>query len=66
MYATRPSGLSPMSEAEYLAFTDEQEFKYEYSRGQVYEMTGASVRHNTIIASTIIHLGSRLAHGYLI
>lgn len=61
MYATRPSGLSPMSEAEYLAFTDEQEFKYEYSRGQVFAMTGASVRHNTIIASTIIHLGSRLA-----
>lgn len=50
-----------MSEAEYLAFADEQEFKHEYCRGQVYAMTGASVRHNTITANTIMHIGSRLA-----
>lgn len=62
MYAAQPIDRSPMSEAEYLAFADEQEFKYEYSRGQVYAMSGASVRHNTIVASTIIHAGGQLAN----
>jgi Uma2 family endonuclease len=61
MYATQSTQHLPMSEIEYLAFADRQEFKYEYSRGQVYAMTGGSLRHNTITASTIIHLGSQFA-----
>ena len=61
MIATQPLGLSPMSEVEYLTFADDQEFKYEYRQGQVYAMTGASVRHNIISANTIAHLSSRLA-----
>jgi Uma2 family endonuclease len=61
MVADQQVDWPPMSEAEYLAFADEQEFKYEYCRGQINAMTGASVRHNTITASTIIQIGSQLA-----
>lgn len=61
MYATPSTHRVRMSEADYLLFADEQDFKYEYSRGEVYAMTGASVRHNTITASTIMHIGSQLA-----
>lgn len=53
--------LPPMSEAEYLAFADTQEIKYEYSQGLIYAMTGAAVRHNTISASIIIHIGNLLS-----
>lgn len=56
MYAEHPTDLPLMSEAEYIAFADEQEFKYEFRRGRVYAMTGASVRHNIISANTIAHL----------
>ena len=60
MYASQSDNSIQMTEAEYLVFADKQEIKHEYSRGQVYAMTGASVRHNTITANAIIHLGSRL------
>jgi Uma2 family endonuclease len=40
--------LPPMTEAEYLAFADEQEYKYEYANGQVIAMAGASDNHKTI------------------
>jgi len=60
MVAVENLDLPPMSEAEYLAFTDEQESKYEYRRGQVYAMTGASVRHNTIVANAITELSIAL------
>lgn len=50
-----------MSEEEYLAFADEQEIKYEYCRGRVYAMTGASVRHNIVCANAIIHIGNQLS-----
>ena len=52
--------LPHMTEAEYLAFADEQEFKHEYRNGEVIAMTGGSVRHGAITASTIIHLGNKL------
>ncbi len=61
MVAVQTDDLPPMTVTEYLAFADAQEIKYEYHAGQVYAMTGASVRHNTIVASTIIHTGSQLA-----
>ncbi len=61
MYAEHPTDVPLMTEAEYIAFADEQEFKYEFLRGRVYAMTGASVRHNIISANSIIHLGNRLA-----
>lgn len=58
MYA-KHSNHRLMTEAEYLAFADAQETKYEYSNGQVYAMTGASVRHNTICANTITHISTQ-------
>lgn len=60
MVAVETLDLPPMSEAEYLGFADEQEIKYEYRRGQVYAMTGASVRHNTIVANAITELSVAL------
>lgn len=56
MVAVQTDDLPPMTEAEYLAFADAQEIKYEYHAGIVYAMTGASVRHNTITANAIAHL----------
>ncbi len=52
--------LPRMTEAEYLAFADEQEFKHEYSDGHVYAMTGGSVRHGVITASTSTHINNQL------
>jgi Uma2 family endonuclease len=56
MYAAQTDDLPLMTVAEYLAFADDQEIKYEYHAGIVYAMTGASVRHNTITANAIAHL----------
>lgn len=56
MHAARPGDLPPLSEAEYLAFADEQEIKYEYRAGTIYAMTGGSVRHGVITASVSTHL----------
>lgn len=61
MFAAQSDDLPDMTEAEYLAFAEAQAIKYEYRQGRVYAMTGASVRHNTIIASAIMHLGGLLA-----
>lgn len=49
-----------MTEAEYLAFADEQEFKHEYSGGRVYAMTGGTVRHGVITMSAGTHLSNLL------
>lgn len=40
-----------MTEAEYLAFEEQNEFRHEYARGRVYAMTGASWKHNIINAN---------------
>lgn len=48
MYAAQPEESIRMTEAEYLAFEAESEFKHEYSQGRVYAMTGGSVRHGVI------------------
>lgn len=61
MLAAHPDDWPLMTEAEYLTFADEQDIKYEFHAGQVYAMTGASVRHNTIVANAIIHIGAQLA-----
>jgi Uma2 family endonuclease len=60
MYVSQPDEPLRMTEAEYLAFEDSSEIKHEWRAGRVYAMTGASVRHNTIIASIILHLGNQL------
>lgn len=61
MYAEQMDTPQPMTEAEYLAFSDEQELRYEYSGSHVHAMVGGTVRHGTITANMIIQLGSQLA-----
>lgn len=60
MYATQHDPDFYMSESEYLSFADTQDLKYEYLNGNVYAMSGASVRHNIISANTISHLANLL------
>jgi len=48
--------IKRMTESEYLAFERTSDTKHELIDGQVYAMTGASVRHNTITANAIAHL----------
>lgn len=45
---------------EYLAIERQAEFKSEYIDGVIYGMSGASLRHNTIVANIIIELGPQL------
>lgn len=57
MYAEQLDNELPrMTEAEYLAFADAQEFKHEYRNGEVIAMTGGSVRHGTLGMSAGTHL----------
>lgn len=58
MYATQPD--ESMTEAEYLVLDETSEFKHEFSGGQVYMMTGGSVRHGIITASMITELNNQL------
>jgi Uma2 family endonuclease len=50
------NALPRMTEEEYLAFADAQEFKYEYCNGEVIAMSGGSVRHGVIAMSVGTHL----------
>lgn len=59
MEAEQLQDVALMSEAEYLAFADEQEVKYEYKRGRVYAMAGGSVRHGVLTGNVIGHLLAR-------
>jgi Uma2 family endonuclease len=45
---------------EYLTFERQAEYKSEYMDGQVYAMSGASLRHNTIVANTVAELVRQL------
>lgn len=60
MYASQADNPPPMTITEYLTFADEQVIKYEYHEGNIYAMTGASVRHNIISANVITHLSNAL------
>jgi Uma2 family endonuclease len=50
-----------MTEAEYLAFEDEQDEKHEYAGGFVYAMVGAKLNHNIIAMNTGTQLNVQLA-----
>lgn len=50
----------PMTEAEYLAFAEQQEYKHEYSGGYVYAMSGGTVNHAVISANAMVHCGGLL------
>lgn len=60
MYAEQQADLPPMTEAEYLAFADSQEFKYEYRAGVIYAMTGGSINHGVITMSAGTHISNQL------
>jgi len=60
MEAAQQSDYPLMTEAEYLAFADQQEFKYEFRRGRVYAMTGGTVRHGIITGNIITLLNNLL------
>lgn len=61
MYAEKPEETLRMTEAEYLAFEEDSEFKHEYSRGMIYAMTGGSVRHGIITLNIGTQLNIQLA-----
>lgn len=50
-----------LTEAAYLAFEDDSDFKHEYANGQVVTMTGASWAHNIISVNTSTSLNVQLA-----
>lgn len=60
MEAAHLTELPLMSEVEYLAFADQQEFKYEFRNGRVYAMSGGTVRHGIITGNIITHLNNVL------
>lgn len=45
---------------EYLAIERQEEYKNEYLDGVMYAMSGASFKHNVIVANVIIELGQQL------
>ncbi|HEV7859696.1 MAG TPA: Uma2 family endonuclease [Pyrinomonadaceae bacterium] len=57
MSTQRDTYLAP---EEYLAIERKAEYKSEYMDGIVYDMSGASLRHNTIVANVIGALGQQL------
>jgi len=61
MEAAQLSEQPLMTEAEYLAFADTQESKFEFRNGRIYAMTGGSVRHAFITANMITHLNNLIA-----
>src|SRR5215218_8446413 len=50
------SPLRTMTVAEYFRFEEESEIKHEYVAGEVYAMSGATVRHNRIAGNVFIRL----------
>jgi Uma2 family endonuclease len=52
---------SQMTEAEYLAFEEKSEIKYEFVNGRVFAMAGASWNHNVVCQSTSTTLDNQLA-----
>ena len=50
-----------MTEAEYLEYERHSEFKHEYVHGEVFAMTGASLKHNVICMNIGTTLNNQLA-----
>lgn len=50
-----------MTEAEYLVFEAQNESKHEFANGDVFAMTGASVRHNLIVNNVVTALVNQLS-----
>ena len=52
--------IRQMTVADYLAYEEESEIKHEYIDGEIYPMTGGTLRHATIIMNTGGELRQRL------
>jgi len=50
-----------MTEAEYLVFEAQNENKHEFVNGDVFAMTGASVRHNLVVNNVVTALVNQLS-----
>ena len=61
MYAEQLDTPQPMTEAEYLAFADEQDEKYEYRDGYVYAMVGGTANHSIITVNTSTQFNVQLS-----
>ena len=59
MSAVQPP-TQTMTEEEYLEFADAQDMRYEYANGEVYAITGATLRHNLIMSNTNSSLVTQL------
>jgi Uma2 family endonuclease len=49
-----------MSAEDYLAFERASEFRHEYYRGEIFQMSGASREHNLIVTNSVTRINSRL------
>ncbi|HLL77537.1 MAG TPA: Uma2 family endonuclease [Pyrinomonadaceae bacterium] len=56
--ATNPETL--LTEDEYLAFERRSELRHEYLAGEVFDMTGASRKHNRIVTNIVVALDTQL------
>lgn len=58
--SAQPHESRYMTEEAYFALCDESDIRYEYVNGEVFAMTGATVRHNTIIHNIDRAIGNQL------
>lgn len=49
-----------LSAEDYLAFERKSEFRHEYYRGEIFQMSGASREHNVIVFNLVNQIGSQL------
>ena len=61
MYAEDLNTPQRMTEAEYLAFADQQDIKYEYRDGYVYAMVGGTANHSIITVNTSTQFNVQLS-----
>ncbi len=57
MVARQPARFTP---EQYFAFEESAEWKHEYERGEIYAMTGASIRHVLIVTNLVGELRAQL------
>ena len=49
-----------LSAEDYLAFERQSEFRHEYYRGEIFQMSGASREHNLIVTNSVTAINTRL------
>ena len=56
----KTAAYTPLSESEYLAYEAQSPLRNEYIAGEIFAMTGASIRHNVIAGNLFAELRSHL------